>query len=176
MATVLSQVEGLLVVREQRAILPDLTKQGGVVLENVMVVSQLEGESHENFCSRVLGRSSRELGRGHSLRAATVSIEANADTARVELRRRMLQALVATLVPWPAGELVILAPANVGAEDRIRLFELVEATTRAAPMLNVRLALALEQRHECPLRLSLRRARGQVQEQPSQANRNGGYE
>jgi hypothetical protein len=172
MATVLSQAEGLLVVREQRAILPDLTKQGAVALENVMVVTQLEGESHENFCSRVLGRASRELGRGHSLRATTVSIEANADTAKVESRQRMLQALIATLALWPAGELVILAPASVGAEDRIRLFELVEATARAAPTLNVRLAFALEQRHDRPLRVSLVR----VQEQPSQANRNGGYE
>jgi hypothetical protein len=141
MAMVLSQVEGRLVVRERRAILPNLTQQGGVALENVMVVAQLEGESHEDFCSRVLDRARWEFKRGH-----------------------------------PLSELVVLAPANGRAEDRAGFFDLVEATTRAAPMLNVRLAFALEQRHDCPLRVGLRRARNQVQAQPCQPNRNGGYE
>jgi hypothetical protein len=139
MATLLSHAEGLLVVREQRASLPNLAKQGRLAPENVMVVAQMQGESHEAFAVRVRGRANRK---GNLLRAAVVSLEANASFHMVESRQSLIPALARALTAGPESELVIMAPANIGAKDRIELFELVESTLRAAPSVNVCLAFS----------------------------------
>lgn len=55
---------------------------------------------------------------------------------------RLLGGIASTLAPRPESELVILAPPGVSAAERIRLFDLVEATLKAAPLQNVRLNFA----------------------------------
>jgi hypothetical protein len=143
MATVLSQSDGLLVVREQQSNLPIPKNQGPSAPENLTVVAQIPGESHDAFSLRVLARVKRELTQGRSPRRIVVSLAANAVSAVVESRRRSLEALVEILgLRQEESELTIVAPTNSGAMDRIALFELVEAALRAAPKLNVRLTFA----------------------------------
>jgi hypothetical protein len=139
-ATVMSSAEGLLVVREQRAATPELAKQGRFAHQNVMLVAQLDGESHEAFSTRVLARVSRETNQRRPLRAVIVSLEAEPSAETAQSRQRLVRSLAEALASGPGCELVLQASASTGAETRCRLFELVEATTRAVPMLSVRLA------------------------------------
>ncbi len=140
MATVLSRAEGLLVVREQRSNMPNLAKLGSVAPENVMVVTQMQGEAQDAFQSRVLGRCRREVARGCALRTAVICVAADEPTAAVEARKRMLLAMAELLVLWPDTELTLSAPSRIGTRDQMALFELVESILRAAPSLNVRLS------------------------------------
>lgn len=142
LATVLSQSEDLLVVREHEAKLPELVKQGRFAPSNVRLVSQLDGEAHRDFVVRVLTRAIGKSGITRPFRGAVVSLQADPGPDMVESRVRLLSGIAAALAPQSDAELVILAPANVGALERIRLFELVEATLQAVPHQNVRLAFA----------------------------------
>jgi hypothetical protein len=140
MATVLSRAEGLLVVREQRSNMPNLTKLGSIAPENVMVVTQMQGEAPSAFRSRVLGRCRREMARGCALHSIVVCVDADVPLAAIEARRHLLLSLAELLVLRPDTELTISAPPRIGTGDQIALFELVESLLHAAPSLNVRLS------------------------------------
>lgn len=141
-AATLSQVEDLLLVREQGASLPNLDRRGRYAPKNVRLVAQLEGESHEHFASRVLARSAGGLGSGNPVRSAIVCLRGHSTSDMHEPRVRLLRGIAGALASRPDSELVILAPPNASAAERIRLFELVEATLQAAPHQNVRLNFA----------------------------------
>lgn len=141
-ATLLSPAEGLLVAREEHASLPSLNKNGRLTPENMMLVAQMSGERHEGFVERVLNRAGRAVHQGRPLRAAVFSVEATATPAKLASRQRLLLQLAEMLADGPDVELIIQAPSNVAANDRVALFELVESTMRAAPKLHVRLTFA----------------------------------
>jgi hypothetical protein len=140
MATVLSHAESLLVVREQRSNLPNLTKLGSLAPENVVVVAQMQGEAPEAFVSRVLGRCRRGVALGHTLQTAVVCVDADVTPSALEARRDLLLTLAELLVLRPDAELILSAPSRIGSSDQMALFELVELLLRAAPSLNVRLS------------------------------------
>lgn len=141
-ATMLSHAEDLLVVREQGASLPNLDRRGRYAPNNVRLVAQLEGERHEHFVGRVLARTTGSVGSAKQVRSAVVCLRAQATSDMVESRVRLLGGIASMLAPRPESELVILVPPGVSAAERIRLFELVEATLKAAPLQNVRLNFA----------------------------------
>lgn len=138
-AAIQSYAEGTLVAREQRAGLPNLNKSGRFSPDGIVLVAQMQGESHIDFTDRVLHRVSRELQLGRAMRTIVVSVEASATAQMLASRRRLVAGLAESLDGWPGTELVIQAPANAGPLDRIALFELVESTMQVAPKLPVRL-------------------------------------
>lgn len=139
MATALSQIGGLLVVREQQSNLPNLGKQGRFSPENIVVVAQMQGEAHEAFVSRVLGRCQRELEKGLGLRAVSVSVDAGLDADRLASRQHLLLKLAKMLAVRPGAELSICAPERLGAAEQIALFELAELALRTVPSVNIRI-------------------------------------
>lgn len=151
-ATILSPSEtseGLLVVREHLAGLPGLMKQGRFAPTNVRLVAQLEGERHQDFVSRVLTRILTPAHASEPMRAAIVSLRAGGVSAELrESRKQLLVGIAARLVHGPDSELVIMAPPNTSAAERVELFELLETTLHSVSSRNVRLAFGTEERRQ----------------------------
>lgn len=145
-ATMLSPSEDLLVIREQRASLPDLMKQGRYSPSNLRVVAQLEGESHSDFVHRVLTRTVNNTRSPKPFRAAIVSLQSAVGRDFTASRKQLLIGIATVLAQRSDAELILLAPANVGASERMELFELLEATLHKVPSQNVRLAFGTEER------------------------------
>jgi hypothetical protein len=145
-ATMMSPSEDLLVIREQRASLPDLMKQGRFSPSNLRVVAQLEGESHSEFVQRVLDRTVNNTRAPKPFRAAIVSLQSAGRCDWTESRKKLLIGIATALAQRSDAELILLAPANVGAAERMELFELLEATLHSVPSQNVRLAFGSEER------------------------------
>lgn len=145
-ATMMSPNQDLLVVREQHASLPNLMKQGRYSPSNLRVVAQLEGESHEDFVQRVLTKTVNNPRSPKPFRAAIVSLQSAGRHDWRESRKKLLIEIATALAQRSDAELILLAPANVGAAERIELFELLEATLHSVPSQNVRLAFGSEER------------------------------
>lgn len=145
-ATMMSPSEDLLVIREQHASLPGLMKQGRYSPSNLRVVAQLEGEGHSDFVHRVLTKTVNNARSPKPFRAAIVSLQSAAGRDWKESRKQLLIGIAAALAQRSDAELILLAPANVGASERMELFELLEATLHRVPSQNVRLAFGTEER------------------------------
>jgi hypothetical protein len=137
-----THTEGYLVIREQRATLSALGPLERVGAEQVAVLAQMEGETYQSFAARVLSRVTRDRQQGQGLRGASISIELGSSPAVIAARSQLVRRLAEQLARRPNSELVISAPSQIGPSERLGLFELVDSTLRAVPMLKVRLTFS----------------------------------
>lgn len=152
MATLRSQGDLLLVVREVSAPLPNLreTKDSlsravtlprkGGLHANVAVISQSIGESGHDFVARVLSHVERDQNRGTAYRAAVIATGPDISEGATAMRAQLAASLAAVLAPRPNAVLTIHAPVNASEGTQAHLFELMESTARGAANLAIRLS------------------------------------
>lgn len=134
--------EGYLVIREQRAALPEMNPMDRNGAAQLALLAQMEGESYQGFAARVLGRVTRDLQQGQGLGGVLLSIEPSVSAMASMSRATLVRRLAELLANRPNSELVIQASSNCGPVERLGLFELVDSVMRAVPMLKVRLTFA----------------------------------
>jgi hypothetical protein len=145
MATLKSQNDRLLVIRESGASLPNLeeskfgfaAKTDGLH-RNVTVVSQFHDESLSEFAERVMSKVSRELREEVVYRGVVIALDAGPlDTHEGECQR-LVHRLAAMLALRPNGSMMFCAPPEASPALRLELLELVGSIARGAPHLEVR--------------------------------------
>lgn len=152
MATLRSQGDKVLVVREVSAPLPDLdetkrsvkglgylARKGGLHAD-VTVISQFADEDGHAFTERVLQRVARDLTHGFAYRAAVISAGRDLSQASTDARAHLSHSLAALLAPRPNSVLLIRAPMNASEGTRAHLFDLMESTARGAANLAIQVA------------------------------------